>query len=161
MNTLPPKQALRDELVTLLEGTLAALERAHQGAREAATHEESRPENDKDTRALEQSYLARGQAMRIDELRSGLAAVRNMPTNTLAATTPAALGAIVRLEETGTALVVFVAPHGGGTMLAGGTVQVVTPQSPLGRSLVGKRAGDEISLRLAERVRELEVLAVA
>jgi len=36
---------------------------------EGATHEENKPENDKDTRALEQSYLARGQAQRVVELQ--------------------------------------------------------------------------------------------
>jgi hypothetical protein len=58
------KAQLKAELVTILEGTLAGLERAHADARAGATHEEAKPENDKDTRALEQSYLARGQAIR-------------------------------------------------------------------------------------------------
>ena len=41
---------------------LASLQRAHRATVEGATHEEAKPENDKDTRALEQSYLARGQS---------------------------------------------------------------------------------------------------
>ena len=79
MIRLPPKQSLRDELVGYLEASLKTLERAHQASREAATHEEAKPENDKDTRALEQSYVARGQAIRIEELRTNLAEVRTMP----------------------------------------------------------------------------------
>ena len=62
------KPALKAELLALLGAHLETLERAHRAACEGATHEEAKPENDKDTRALEQSYLARGQAARIDEL---------------------------------------------------------------------------------------------
>src|SRR5271163_799711 len=72
---LPSKTALKDELVRILAADLEVRERAHKAALEGATHEEAKPENDKDTRALEQSYLARGQAARIQELREGLTAV--------------------------------------------------------------------------------------
>lgn len=58
-----PAQAKQD-LIAALERTLELLERAHADAAEGATHEEAKPEDDKDTRALEQSYLARGQAQR-------------------------------------------------------------------------------------------------
>jgi len=50
--TAPSKQALRDELASLLSADLDVLERAQKATREAATHEEAKPENDKDTRAL-------------------------------------------------------------------------------------------------------------
>jgi transcription elongation GreA/GreB family factor len=39
-------------------------------------------------------------------------------------------------------------------------VQVVTPRSPLGSALVGKRAGDECEVALAGRTRTLVVLRV-
>ena len=75
----PARKALKAELLGKLEETLRTLEAAHADTREAATHAEAKPENDKDTRALEQSYLARGQAMRIwawrrrpGEVRRGL-----------------------------------------------------------------------------------------
>jgi transcription elongation GreA/GreB family factor len=55
---------------------------------------------------------------------------------------------------------VLIAPYGGGTMLAGG-VQVVTPAAPFGRTLLGKRAGDELEIQLPGRVRSLEIIAVA
>jgi hypothetical protein len=72
------KGALKEELERLLAADLEARERAYRLAREAATHEEAKPENDKDTRALEQSYLARGEAARVEELRASLAEVRAM-----------------------------------------------------------------------------------
>jgi transcription elongation GreA/GreB family factor len=151
------KKTLKAELVQTLEATLATLEAAHADTREAATHDEAKPENDKDTRALEQSYLARGQAMRIEALKAGLAAVGTM---SLAVTAVARAGALLALEdEDGETLHYFLAPEGGGTKLKGG-VQVVTPLSPLGAALMGKREGDDVELKLAGRSRQLSVLSV-
>ena len=65
--TVPAKSSLRDELLGRLRAELDQLEAAHRSALEGATHEESKPENSKDTRALEQSYLARGQALRVTD----------------------------------------------------------------------------------------------
>ncbi|HEU4412571.1 MAG TPA: GreA/GreB family elongation factor [Polyangiaceae bacterium] len=156
----PPKQALKDELVTLLATDLDVLERAHRAVVEGATHEDAKPENDKDTRALEQTYLARGQAMRIEELRAGLAAVRAMALRAFGDDDPVALGALVTVDESGQERRFFLAPHGGGAALGGASVQVVTPESPLGRALLGKRAGDECELSAGGRARELAVLRV-
>ena len=54
----------------LTAADLATLEKAQHATQAAATHEEAKPENDKDTRALEQSYLARGQALELFPGRS-------------------------------------------------------------------------------------------
>lgn len=155
---LPTKKALRTELVALLEATLAALEEAHAAATEGATHEQAKPENDKDTRALEQSYLARGQAKRVASLQAGLAAVGVM---SLAPTEVVRVGALVEVEdEDGETSRYLLAPDGGGTRLTG-DVQVVTPASPLGAGLVGKREGDEVELTLGGKRRQLTVTSVA
>ena len=53
------------------------------------------------------------------------------------------LGALVVVEENDRELTFLLAPFGGGIALCQGTVQVVTTKSPLGRSLLGKRAGDD------------------
>ena len=161
MPSLPSKQALKDELVRLLSAELDTLERAQQAAREGATHEEAKPENDKDTRALEQSYLARGQALRVDELRNGLADVQHMPVRAFGEGQPAALGALVTADEGDSTLLLLLAPHGGGMRLGGGAVQVVTPKSPLGRALLGKRAGDDCEVVLAGKTRALSIAEVA
>jgi transcription elongation GreA/GreB family factor len=157
---LPSKEALKEELVRLVALDLETRERAHRAALEGATHEEAKPENDKDTRALEQSYLARGEALRVEELRHGWLAVKAMPTRRLAADDPVTVGALVVAEQDGTRVLLLVAPFGGGARLEGGAVQVVTPQSPLGRALVGKRAGDDCELVLAGRTRAISVSAV-
>ena len=157
MPPAPDKAALRDELARALAADLAVRERAYQAAREGATHEEAKPENDKDTRALEQSYLARGEALRIEELRAGLAEVQAMVLRRFGAEDPVGLGAVVVAEdEDGRATTYWLAPYGGGAKLAG-AVQVVTPKSPLGRALLGVRTGEACEVVLAGRAKILTV----
>jgi transcription elongation GreA/GreB family factor len=151
---------LKEELAGALAADLSMRERAYTAAREGATHEEAKPENDKDTRALEQSYLARGEAARIDALRSALTEVQALPVRVFGADEPIALGALVATEEEGVRKLVWLAPHGGGKKLADGTVHVVTPDSPVGRTLLGKRPGDECELALAKKTRTLTIVAV-
>jgi transcription elongation GreA/GreB family factor len=154
------KASLRAELLRVLEAELATMERAERAAREGATHEEAKPENDKDTRALEASYLARGQSLRAEELRAHVTLVKNMALRAFAEDDPIALGAVVTLEEAEHRFVVFVAPCGGGTKLAAGAVQVVTPRSPLCDALMGRQLGDECEVLLAGRIREIAVVSV-
>ena len=155
------KHTLKRELEAALASDGETLERAQRSAVDAATHEEAKPENDKDTRALEASYLARGHALRLEELRTALAELR--------AWTPAAptrgtsvLGCVVTAEdEDGDERVYFLAPHGGGQRLAQGRVHVVTVKSPLGRALLGKSEGDEAEVVVDSRRRALAITGVA
>jgi transcription elongation GreA/GreB family factor len=151
------KRELRDELLRALSQTLADLEKAHGATVEGATHAEAKPENDKDTRALEQTYLARGQAQRVVEVRTEVAEVQAMPLRAFAAGARVALGALVEVTEGEVARLYFIAPGGGGTRLASGRVDVVTPKSPLGRALIGKEIGDVMEVKLGDRLRELEI----
>lgn len=160
MPELSSKEALVDELVRLLAADLATLERAQQAAIEGATHEEAKPENDKDTRALEASYLARGQAMRLEELRRGLAELRALRVRAFGEDSLIALGALVTVEEGDGITSFLLAPHGGGASLAGGCVQVVTPRSPLGRALLGKCEGDDCELTIDGKRRTFSVARV-
>jgi transcription elongation GreA/GreB family factor len=150
------KHALRAELLAQLTAAAAAAAAAHQATVDGATHEESRSEGDKDTRAIEQQYLARGQAQRVVELDDAVAEVTRWNPRSFAAGDAIALGALVTIDEDGDEKQLLVAPAGGGNTLTGG-VQVVTPRSPLGQALLGKRAGDEVELRS----RQFEILSIA
>jgi transcription elongation GreA/GreB family factor len=154
------RAALKAELIAQLAAALDGAQRAHAAALEGATHSEARAENDKDTRGLEQSYLARGQAQRVVELETGVAAVTALALRTFAPGDPIALGALVTIEDDGEAKRLFLAPHGGGSVV-GGAVQVVTPSSPLGRALLGTRVDDEVELRLPGGVRTLVITQLA
>ena len=112
----------------------------------AATHAETRQENDKDTRALEESYLARGQARRVAEVEAALQALRFLRCQSFDEDSPISATAVVAIEdEDEQEKVVFLAPAGGGTKLAvqGVTIHVVTASSPLGRGLLGKTVDED------------------
>ncbi len=154
------KATLRAELLAQLTVALDTARAAHAAAIEGATHPEARAENDKDTRGLEQSYLARGQAQRVAELDAAVADVTVMTLRPFTRRDPISIGALVTVSEDDDERCYFVAPAGGGNVI-GGDVHVVTPSSPLGRALVGKRVEDAAELRAGGRVRELEITAVA
>ena len=65
-------------LLEKLEVDLDVLQRAAQTAYEAATHEENVAENKYDTLGLEASYLATGQARRVEQIRQSLKSCRTM-----------------------------------------------------------------------------------
>ena len=153
------KRALRDQLLAKLTAALETARAAHASAIEGATHPEARAENDKDTRGLEQSYVARGQAQRVAELEAAVADLGALELRTFGAQDRIALTALVTVEQGGDEVRYFLAPHGGGTVL-GDRVQVVTPSSPIGRVLLGKRVDDEVELAVAGKVRDLVIVAV-
>ena len=154
------KSALRAELLQSLTDTLETARAAHAAAVAGAIDDEARPENDKDTRGLEQSYLARGQAQRVAELEAAVAEISALGLRAFGATDRIALGALVTVEEDGREHQFFVAPHGGGTVLSGGA-QVVTPSSPLGRALVGRRVDDEVEVQLPGKLRSFVIVSLA
>jgi transcription elongation GreA/GreB family factor len=149
------KPALRAALLDRLEQELATAKQAHAAAIEGATHEEARPENDKDTRGLEQSYLARGLAQRVAELDAAVAVVGKM---TLAAGALVAIGALVTVDEDDTERRFFVAPSGGGIEVSG--VAVVTPSSPIGRALLGRSVDDECEVQAGARKRTFAIRSI-
>lgn len=150
------KEHLKQELLALLQEQLTTARAAHAAAIEGAFHEEAKPENDKDTRGLEQSYLARGYAARVAELETAVAAVEALTTSKCA---KVSMGALVTIDEDARERSVFVAPGGGGLTLAGG-VTVVTPTSPMGKALLGKVEDDEAELVAGGAQRTLVITAI-
>jgi hypothetical protein len=151
--------ALRGEIAR----SVAVLARAAGEAREAATHEESRPENDKDTRAVEAAYLAGAQAERSRELERTSAALGALALRSFGPGDPIASTALIELAHEGATACYFLVPQGGGMrVLAGGvTVQVITPQSALGRELLGKTEGSAVEVTVQGRMRAYEIVRVA
>lgn len=151
-----------DVVLAALAAQAEAMRASARETREGATHAESRAENDKDTRGLESSYLARGQAMRVEDLEESATKLRFLPLRDLGAGDPIAIGAVVTLLIDDTSATYFLVPVEGGLKVSlGGTdVQLVTPAAPLGRALLDKHTGDEFVLRIAGREREYEIDAV-
>lgn len=132
--------ALREKLTE----ELAILRAAAAAAREGATHEDAKAENEYDTRALEQSYLAGAQTARADALAAALGSLEGFRPLPLEAGAPASLGACVVVDDGETERRYFLCEVGGGTRLEvdGVSWVVLTPGSPLGQSLLGRQVGD-------------------
>lgn len=157
------KNAILQKLVASLVESRDRVSSAQKLSQEGVTHEDARSEGDKDMRATEASYVARGQAMRVEALEADLARVQALKVREFGEKDPIALGALVTVESDEGQRLVFVAPAGGGVRLeeAGQTVHVVTPSSPLGRALIGARRGEAIAYERAGASEEVEVISVA
>lgn len=142
------KTILRDQIIARLQAELATQTAAAQLARDEAISEESKPENKYDTHSIEASYLAEGQARLAGEIQDNIAFYQSLPLPEFQPGDPIAIGAVVETESNGRTARYFLGPRAGGLEISSQnrTVLVLTPQSPLGRLLLGRRAGEVVSL---------------
>jgi transcription elongation GreA/GreB family factor len=156
------KRLLIEKLEAALRSELIEARRLAKETADAANHPEARPEGDKDTRKIELSYLAAGQAARANELEAGLVLISTLPARPFSEREPIQAGTLVELAIDGKPQRVLVSPAGGGIKLEDerGTISVVTPQSPLGRNLLEKTGGESFELVVAGQSREVEILGV-
>ena len=142
----PTKQEVVAALRDALNAELHAVESGAAMARDEASSAETRSEGKYDTRATEASYLARGQAWRVAELRQ-LAAWYQLFDPNLPLNPPTAqVGALVEVDGPRRELL-FIAPVGGGRIeLHGVSVRVISPSSPMGEGLLELEAGDDFEM---------------
>lgn len=148
---------------TKLEAELSTLEDAARATREGLVHEESRAENDKDTRGIEASYLARGQAERVEQMQETLTRLRFLNLGAYGPDDPIGAGALVEVEIDDDAKSTFLlVPVGGGVSVEFGAseVKLITAASPVGKAMVGKFEGDDFEIRVRGAVREYVITAV-
>jgi transcription elongation GreA/GreB family factor len=159
---LEEKNALLAELQRRLREEHATLVAAQKATHAGATHEEAKPENDKDTRALEQSYLARGQAERVAQLEADVRTLSSLVVRTFGPDSRIGLGAVIETEDGEKKQYYLLAPVGAGEILSGnvGPVKIVTPKSPLGRALSGSQVEEDVEVRSPTGTRTLSILAV-
>lgn len=157
------KHELLRELKAQLSAELERGRRRALDAAEGATHEENRAEGDKDMRATEASYVARGQAQRVQELDAALTRLNAMPILEFAADARIQCSAVVLLEHAGRRTRYFLVSAAGGHKLlcTGAEIQTLTTQSPLGSALLGLSVGDEAELEGAGAPRVYRVLDVS
>lgn len=143
-----PKNALREAIIAQLQHELDVQTRAAHDAREEATSTESKSEGKYDMRSQEAAYLAEGQARLAAEIAESIAIYRALDLPDFSQGRPAALGALITLENKGRRAVYFLGPRNGGLEVDQGDnrVLVVTPSSPLGRQLIGRIAGETVQL---------------
>ena len=142
------KAVLIECILAQLHIDLAKQTAAAHLARDEAISEESRAESKYDTHSQEAAYLAEAQARLASEIQDSIGFYRGFQLPVFAVGDPIAVGALVELANPGPSDWFLIGPRGGGLELSTGghNVLVLTPASPIGRLLLGKREGQSISV---------------
>ena len=142
------KLRIRQAIIDQLTEELAVQTRAALSSRDEATSEESKAENKYDTRGQEAAYLAEGQARLAAELQESLNVYLSLELPSFPGNRPIGVGAYVVLESAARRAHYFLGPRHGGmeVEVEDTTVLVITPSSPLGRELLGRKIGDAVRL---------------
>jgi transcription elongation GreA/GreB family factor len=167
------KRFLIEQLAAQLRQSDDVARRAGAEAREAARTLQTESEKKEDGRAaIEFGSLATGQtarARKVQEELQQLAKFVNGGIPTFTAKSAVDLGAIVDVSVEGERgdqeRTFIVLPVGAGTELTGpggdGFLSVITPASPVGRALLGKRAGDYVEVTINRETREWKLVEVS
>ena len=156
------KSLLLKEIVAALGESLEVLERAARASHTEATHESSRAESKYDTRGLEAAYLAGGQARQAREIMDSIKLYSSLETRAFAAGDLIDLTAVVKLETNGEPFLYFIGPKSGGVEVNfnGDEITVITPQSPLGQNLAGKKSGQSWTAKVGGSTMKYRIVKV-
>lgn len=157
---------LCDHLQQDIDATMAAVNEAHA----LASHEQSKPENQYDTLALEAAYLAHGQSERIAALQRQLMLLNHFEFSDYEKESRISVGAVVCLEELtqgadGELQWLWVVPVSGGVTLMYEesnkvelSISSITPEAPLAKKLIGNHVGEEFELQLGHKKKQFEII---
>jgi hypothetical protein len=143
---------MKSELAALvcdeLRVRLDRLAKAAMAAHAAATDPGSKAESKYDTRSLEESYLASGQARQVKELAETLRAFENVRLRDFQKHEPIEAGALVSLRRKGSPEEIrfLLAPSAGGleVVFQNQEITLLSPESPLYGKLVGLSKGESL-----------------
>lgn len=140
------KSALLEKIRADLRARLEVLTRAAVEAHAAATDPGSKAEGKYDTRSLEASYLAAGQARQVEELAEALRVFETLSLPDFDIEDPIDAGALVEADLSGSTVFFLMAPASGGLVVEqeGSEVTLLTPASLLYQKLLGLRTGDAL-----------------
>lgn len=150
-------ERLRESVHVARQAEKAAMVEAREGATAAEKREDARV-------SQENSSLARGQGQRADKLVAELKALMEFRPARLSPKAPITVGAIVEVEDEALGRTFFLAPAGAGVELSGpggdGFLSVVTPASPIGKAVLGRRVGDSVEVTVQGVPREWTITFV-
>jgi transcription elongation GreA/GreB family factor len=157
------KRQLLKQIVARLNESLRVLERAARASHAEATHESSKAESKYDTRGLEAAYLAGGQARQAKETLDSIELYETLTAKDFKPDEPIDVTAVVELDADRTHSVYFIGPRNGGLEIEyeRKEITVITPQSPLGQNLMGKKAGQRWTARLGGSLVKYHIVSVS
>lgn len=138
------KERLLDAIRAELRSRFDRLSRAAKEAHAAATDPGSKAESKYDTRSLEASYLAAGQARQVDELAQDITAFDSITLRDFEADDEIEAGALVEVDLDGDSSWFLLAPAAGGLEVEweGRDITLLAPSSALYQRLLGLKMGD-------------------
>ncbi|MBC8324518.1 MAG: GreA/GreB family elongation factor [Verrucomicrobia subdivision 3 bacterium] len=150
------------KIINKLQAESETYTRVAKASHTEATAEENRAENKYDTRGLEASYLAAGQANKVVDLEESIAAFEGLMDKKFSTDDCIDIGALVEIAQAAERAYYFIGPSAGGTEIEieKNEVLVITPQSPLGSQLLGTTQGAELKIDLAGRKQAVKILRV-
>lgn len=156
------KQQLVASIIEQLSAEMSLIATAAKSAHDEATHDGDRHENQFDTPGLETSVLAEGQVKVAAELREAVDSYRALELRPFDPEVGITLGALVETEARGERTLYFVGPKAGGLAvpIEGRTALVITPYSPVGSRMLGRRPGDTIAIGAGPQGRSMRILSV-
>lgn len=116
---------------------------AAETARSGSTHDDAEAKSKYDTQATELSYLADGQGMRAEALAKDLRYAKQFQIREFIDDDAADVGAMVVVAKNSLCYY-FILPFGAGTtvQVENQKIQVISPQSSLGKALIDSYTGD-------------------
>jgi transcription elongation GreA/GreB family factor len=156
------KKQILEQIRTEILRQISATEKAVEQAREGFRVGDDRAENRGERGAIqEKSWLLSAQAARLEELNRQLYAVDHIE---LQALREVSTGALVWVEDpaVGEKETYLVHPELGGmeVSVGGRPLLAISPASPLGAALFGRKPGDAIEVELPAAVRKLTIVEV-
>jgi len=151
-------QKLRKEI----EGEILRFQGLTQKARQEARHSEMKQEGKYDTRGIEASYLADGQAKRLGDLQEEFQTLEHIPIQN--SSTTLGVGSLVRLKtETHPPVFhwFFLTPKSSLNISLSEIeqpIQIISISSPLGKELLGLEEGDSLEVQTPNGTQSYEVL---
>jgi len=141
------KIALLEKALNQLQEKKDLLLAAALEAKEASTHEESKAENKYDTRGLEASYLASGQAKMVKQLSEDIFNLKKVKPNNFTKDMPISMTALVHIFSEESRRWFFLIPASGIQIeTESEKIQTLSINSPMGQLLIGAREGDSFEL---------------
>lgn len=140
-------EQLRASAITAKQARDNAATEAREGATPAERREDART-------AQENGAMARAQDRRLREAEAAVEQLMGFRPPVWKGNAPIATGALVEIEDedSGEGRTFFLAPSGAGVTLSGpggdGFLSVVTPASPIGRAVLGRRVGDTVDVKI-------------
>ena len=136
-------------IITHLNAELTTANAASEQAHASATHSENVADNKYDTLAVEAAYLAHGQSVRITQIQQSIANYRQLMSIRSPDNASIHIGHTVTIHDANDKLQrLFIGPSAGGIRLFIDNLEIltITPQTPMGKALMGKAVDDEITL---------------